>query len=145
MIKEFSDDDFQKCCELLVCVFNGPPWNDKWTNDTACIYLRELTDNRRFLGYTLWDDTVLLGAVFAHAKSHYRGDEIFIDELFVSPDHRHKGCGTALMDEVEKYAKENSFISITLLTSIEKPAFQFYEKFGCKHLDHLAFMYKRIS
>jgi len=145
MIKEFSCADFQKCCELYLQVFNGPPWNDKWTNDTVSTYLRELLDHKRFLGYTLWDSDLLIGVVFCHLKKFYRGDEIFIDEMYISTDHQHKGHGTALMNEVEEFARKNSCISITLLTGIGKPAYNFYEKFGCKHLSHLAFMYKRID
>ena len=33
MIKEFSIDDFPKCNDLFVQVFNGAPWHDKWTTD----------------------------------------------------------------------------------------------------------------
>ena len=65
MIKKFSIDDLQKCCDLFTNVFNGSPWNDNWTNET-------------------------------------------------------------------------------LLTGKITPAFEFYENFGCKHLEHLAFMYKRM-
>jgi GNAT superfamily N-acetyltransferase len=137
-------DDFQKCLQLFIHVFNGEPWYDKWTDDTAFNYLQELVDNKRFLGYTLWDNGKLAGAVFAHMKSHYKGDEIFVDELFVSPDCQRSGCGMALMGAVDKFAKENFIISITLLTGLGKPSFQFFSKFGCKHLDYLAFMYKRM-
>jgi len=133
-----------KCCELFIQVFNAPPWNDKWTNETTEKYLREIIDNKRFMGYTLWENDVLTGVVFCHIKSHYKGDEIFVDELFVSPDYQRKGYGMELMGAVEKYAKENSFVNITLLTSMGSPSFKFYEKFGCRHLDYLAFMYKHI-
>jgi len=145
MIKKFSFDDFQKCCELFIKIFNGSPWNDKWTNETAHVYLYELTDHKRFLGYTLWDKNVLTGAVLCHMKNHYRGDEIFVDEIFISPDCQRKGHGTKLINEIEKYAKDNSFISITLLTGKNKSAFDFYERAGYKYLEHLAFMYKRME
>ena len=144
MLKEFSVGDLEKCEDLFVQVFNGAPWHDKWTGETAHNYLQELVDNRRFLGFTLWDGDMLIGAVFCHAKSHYRGNDVVVDELFVSPEHQREGCGTLLMDAVEKFAKENSFISIAALTGKGKPSFSFFEKYGCKHLDYLAFMYKRI-
>jgi len=144
MIKKFSSYDFQACCELFVKVFNGVPWNDKWTNETAKIYLQELVDNKRFLGYTLWKNDSLIGAVFCHMKNHYRGEEIFVDEMYISAEYQRRGYGMELMNAVEKFAKEQNFISITLLTGMDKPAFPFYQKFGCKHLEYLAFMYKRI-
>jgi len=86
----------------------------------------------------------LIGAIFCHMKNHYRGEEIFVDEMYISPAHQKKGYGTKLMNTVEEFARENNFISITLLTSMDKSAFTFYQEFGCKHLERLAFMYKRI-
>ena len=147
MIKLYSDVDFAKCCELFIDVFNGAPWNDSWTDGAARAYLGELAGHARFLGYTLWDgcEGALIGAVFCHLKTHYRGDEIFVDEMYIASDYQRKGYGMALMREVERYAKENNIISITLLTGKNMPAFGFYQKFGCRHLEHLAFMHKRIE
>jgi len=142
MIKEFSVNDLQKCCDLYIRVFNSEPWNDNWTDEMAHMYLHELTEHKRFLGYTLWDDDCLIGAVFAHMK-RFKYDEIYIDEFFISPDYQRKGNGIMLMSAVEKFAKENSIVSVTLLTGVDKPAFNFYRKLGYKHLDYLAFMYKR--
>ena len=145
MIKPFSICDFDKCCDLFIKVFNEPPWNDNWTVETAKKRLKEFTDNKRFLGYTLWEDDMLIGAVFCHMKTHFSGDEIFIEELFVSQDYQRKGHGKALMNAVEQYAKENSFVSITLLTGTDSPAFEFYKNSGYEHLNSLAFMRKRIE
>jgi GNAT superfamily N-acetyltransferase len=144
MVKKFLVDDLRKCRELFIQVFNGEPWNDNWTNETANTYLQELTGHNRFLGYTLWDGNQLIGAVFAHMK-HFKYDEIFIDELFISPVCQRKGYGIILMDAVETYAKENAIVSVTLLTGVGIPAFGFYGKLGYKHLDNMAFMYKRIE
>ena len=144
MIKKFSVSDFPQCCELFIQVFNSEPWKDCWTNDTANTYLHELLDNKRFFGYTLWDSDLLIGVVFCRMKNHYKGNEIFIDEMYISSVYQNKGHGTELMEAVEEYAKQNSAISITLLTGTDTPAFEFYKKFGCKELEHLAFMYKRI-
>ena len=143
MIKDFSSSDLKKCRELYVRVFNGEPWNDNWTDEMAHAYLQELTEHKRFLGYTLWNVDCLLGAVFAHIK-RFKADEIFIDELFVSPDCQRRGNGVKLMGAVEEFAKASSIASVTLLTGADKPAFDFYKKLGYRHLDYLAFMYNRI-
>jgi len=144
LIREFLNSDLQKCCEVFIQVFNTFPWNDKWTDKTACEYLKELIDNKKFIGYTLWDNSILVGAIFCHMKTHYKGDEIFVDELFISTEYQRKGYGSALMESIEKYARENSLRSITLLTSLGSPAFKFYEKLSYNQLNYLAFMYKRM-
>jgi len=132
MIKEFAINDLQKCCEVFIQAFNRPPWNDEFTNETAYIYLKELVDNKRFAGYTLWDNELLIGAVFCHLRNNWRGDELIVDLMYISPDCQRKGYGEVLMNVVEKFAKENSCIIITLSTSVGAPAFSFYEKLGFK-------------
>ena len=143
MIRAYLPEDFMACRDLFVRVFNAPPWNDRWTDETASARLWEFTAHKRFVGFTLWEGGTLLGAVFAYAKSHYKGDEIFIEELFVAPDCQRQGHGAALMEALEAYAKARGLVSITLLTARGYPSFAFYEKRGYRALDWLAFMHKR--
>jgi len=130
MVKEFSIFDFQKVCEVFMHTFNLPPWNDQFTIETARIYLQELLDNKRFIGFTSWENDSLTGFIFCHARYNWRGDTMTIDLMGVSPDYQRKGYGAALMNAVEKYATENSIIGIDLFTSKSAPAFKFYEKLG---------------
>ena len=145
MIKEYTNSDFNLCCELYIKVFNSPPWNDKWTMGTIGVYLHELIDNKRFFGFTLWDESILTGAIFCHGKSWYKGDEAYIDELFVASELQRKGRGKTLMDCVEKFAKDNNYASITLLTGRENPSYDFFVKYGYKQLNYMAFMHKQIE
>ena len=137
-------NDLQKCSDLYVRVFNSEPWNDEWTSETAHTRLLELSENKRFLGYTLWESDELIGAVFCYEKTFFKGNEIFIEEMWISPNYQHKGHGKILIDEVEKYAKENGFTSVVLITGKDKPAFNFYKKYEYNHLEFLACMHKRI-
>jgi GNAT superfamily N-acetyltransferase len=145
MLKKFSTQDLPACCELYVKVFNAPPWNDSWTDEAVRQCLGDLAERKRFLGYTFWENDALVGAVFAHTKTFYKGDEIFIDELFIAPNCQRKGYGLALMDEIENYARENNITAITLLTAIGQPAFHFYKKQGYWHKNYMAFMHKRVT
>ena len=130
MIKEFAINDFQKCCEVFMQTFNSPPWNDQFTIETAGIYLQELVDNKRFVGYTLWVDELLIGAAFCHMRYNWRGDEFCLDIIYISPDYQGKGYGSVILDAVEKSAKENNCMNITLSTSANAPACKLYKKFG---------------
>ena len=145
MIKKFTMDALVACAELYAQTFNAPPWNDKWTVETASARLQEFVGHKRFFGFTLWEAGTLVGAVFCRAQTFYFGEEAYVDELFISPDCQRKGRGTALMQAVEAYAKEHSLVSITLLTSKEMPSFRFYEKLGWKHSKSMVFMHKRIE
>jgi len=140
MVKEFSIFDFQQVCKIFMQTFNLPPWNDENTLVTARIYLQELLDNRRFFGFTIWENDSLAGFVFCHARYNWRGDDTTIDIMCVSPDYQRKGYGTILVNTVEQYAKENSLGGVGLSTSLNTPAFSFYEKLGFKHHKDAAVM-----
>ncbi|MCL1842487.1 MAG: GNAT family N-acetyltransferase [Defluviitaleaceae bacterium] len=141
-IKHFCAEDLPACCELYIKVFNNPPWNDKWTKETALRCLGDLAERKRFLGYTLWEDETLVGAIFAHAKTFYTGDEIYIDELFICPSRQRMGYGQMLMAETENFAKQNDITCITLITSKRMAAFDFYKKLGYSHLDSMVLLFR---
>jgi len=145
MIREYTPDAFEACRDLFIEVFNDEPWHDSWTRESAGTRLLEFVDNRRFFGFTLWEGDALVGAVFCHASTYYKGGEVFIDELFVSPDYRRKGCATALMEAVEAHARAQGYISITLLTDKEYPSFGFFKGFGCRESGYMVWMHKKLD
>jgi len=132
------------CRDLFIEVFNGEPWNDTWTRETAGARLREFVDCGRFFGFTLWEGEVLAGAVFCHGSTYCKGEEVFIDELFVSPAHRRKGYGKMLMKEVETHAKAQGHASITLLTNKGYPSHGFFKGQGYRESGFMVFMFKKI-
>ena len=142
MIKQFSVFDFEKVCEVFMQAFNSPPWNDEWTMETACIYLQELLDSKRFVSFTAWESDLLIGFAFCHARYNWRGDEVTIDLIGISPDYQRKGYGELLVKAIEQYSKENSLTGIVLSTSLNSPAFNFYEKLGFKNSTDSASMHK---
>ncbi len=145
MIKEFTADALPQCAALFMRVFNEAPWYNCWTAETAHACLRELAESKRFFGFTLWEDDTLLGAAFCHAKTYCKGDDAFVDELFVSPDSQRRGCGKALMEAVEAYAKAHALVSISLLTDKEYPSFAFFKERGFRHAGYMVFMHKRMD
>ena len=145
MIRAYASGDFGACRDLFIEVFNAPPWNNQWTEATAAVRLRDFIDQKRFLGFTLWEGEVLLGAAICRVTSYYTGDQIYVEELFVRPDCQRGGHGTALMRALEVYAREHGIVGITLLTGREYPSFGFFRKCGYERLDYLAFMFKRVE
>jgi len=131
MVKEFSIFDFQKVCEVFMHAFNES-WDDEWTIETARIYLQELLDNKRFIGFTAWENDLLTGFIFCHMRYNWRCTTMTIDLMGVSPSYQRKGYGAELIDAVEKFSRENSITGIDLWTAEHKPSFKFYEKLGYK-------------
>lgn len=89
------------------------------------------------------ENGLLIGAAFCHLRYNWRGDELCLDIMYISPDYQRKGYGSVLLNSVEKFAKENACIVITLSTNIDTPAFKLYDKFGFKmHSADSAYMHK---
>jgi len=44
------------------------------------------------------------------------GDYLWLNELFIAEKHRHGGLGTALLEHIRKWAKENGCVYMALVT-----------------------------
>jgi aminoglycoside 6'-N-acetyltransferase I len=113
--------------------------------ETAISYLHDYYDSKKFVGFTLWIDRVIKGAIFCHEKIWWNNNEVFVDEMFISPELQRQGYGTALLTVVEKYVKEHDLAGLTLSTNRFTPAPNFYRKNDFSDAEHVLFMYKEIS
>ena len=144
MIKPFSCEDLELCARLLVETYNGPPWNDSWTQETAVRFLEEFTEFKRFFGFTLWEDGALIGAAFCREKAWWTHDEIYVEEFYIAPQYQGRGHGTLLLKAIEDYIRERGLAGFTLLTNRQMPALEFYLKNGFVQAEQIIFLYKNI-
>jgi GNAT superfamily N-acetyltransferase len=76
------------------------------------------------------DDPVGFGLVEA------LGTRLHLEELDVLPDHGSRGIGTALVDEIERWARLNRFREIALTTFRDVPwNAPFYQRLGYEIVD----------
>ena len=144
MIREFQRDDIQKCVQLLMAAYNGEPWNCQWTTETATRYLSEFVSNDDFVGFVIYKSDTMIGAMFAHRKTWWTNDELFVDEVFIDPDFQRQGYGENLLSHAENYVRSKKLAGLTLLTNKYFPAKGFYEKNGYTQAEHVIFMYKEL-
>ena len=105
---------------------------------------KKLSIFKNFIGFTLLVDNEVKGAILCREKTWWNNNEIFVEELFVSPEHQGKGYGTALLNTVEGYIKKKGLAGFTLNTNRYTPAPIFYRKNGFCDGEHVLFMYKVI-
>jgi len=76
-------------------------------------------------------------AVFFHNFSTWLGlPGIYLEDLFVRPEHRGKGYGRALLVELAKIARDRGCGRLEwAVLDWNEPAIQFYRKLGAKPMD----------
>ncbi|MBN1439382.1 MAG: GNAT family N-acetyltransferase [Anaerolineales bacterium] len=144
-IRRLSAGDLEACVELLLESYNPPPWNDRWTPDSGKRYLSEFMSHVHFFGFAAVESETMAGALFAHRKTWWTHDELFIDELFIKPEFQRRGYGRALLEKIEALSKAEGLGGVTLLTNRDLPAKAFYEKSGFTAADHIVFLFKKTG
>ena len=139
-----SKSDIPPCSEIMCSVYNNELWQCHWTIKTAEEYLNDFFDMKKFIGFVLLENEQITGGIFAHEKVWWNNSEVFIEEMFIHPDFQRKGYGSLLLDEIEKYVKENKLAGVTLSTNKYAPAPLFYRKNGFTDCEHVIFMAKEI-
>jgi len=83
------------------------------------------------------NETAVGFAVFFHNFSTWLGRPgLYLEDLFVKPEHRGKGYGRALLIELAKIARElNCGRMEWAVLDWNEPAIQFYRKLGAKPMD----------
>lgn len=71
----------------------------------------------------------IVGAVFGYSYSKFGREVLFLQELFVSPDRRHKGYGRELVKQLrEDFAKAH--VKVVPLVKADTGVLNFYNSLG---------------
>ena len=75
-------------------------------------------------------------AIFFHNFSTFLGRKgLYLEDLYVRPSHRHRGCGRALFIAVARIAAERGCARFEWMAlDWNAPAIDFYEKLGAQQL-----------
>lgn len=144
MIKQIVKDDLADCAKILCSVYNNDMWKCHWDLDTAVCYLLDYFEANKFVGFALFVDQELCGAIFCHEKIWWNNSELFIDEMFVKPELQRKGYGCELLKATEDYVFKHKLAGFTLSTNRYAPAQHFYKKNGFVDCEHVLFMGKEV-
>lgn len=144
MIRKFEMSDLEACASIMMAVYNNAQWQCNWNMETSMLYLNDFVDCKKFIWYTLWSEGAIIGAIFCHEKVWWNNSEVFIDEMFIHPDHQRQGYGKLLLDAVNAYIKANHLAGFTLTTNRYTPAPVFYRKNGFSDAEHVLFMFKEV-
>lgn len=144
MIRPMQKGDISACAEILCAVYNNEMWQCRWTMETGVAYLEDYFDAKKFTGFVLEENGNIIGAMFAHEKIWWNNSELYIDEMFISPERQRGGCGSMLINAAEEYVREHKLAGLTLCTNKYAPAPDFYRKNGFSDNEFIMFMYKEM-
>ena len=87
-IRKISKSDLEELAKLMVSVYNTPPWNNKWTVETALESLTDISDFPKFFGNVIVDGNKIIGAIIDHIRRYGSESTFYIDEFFISEEYR---------------------------------------------------------
>jgi len=144
MIVPITTENIDKCVSVYLKAYNCPPWNYNWTFEKAREYLLEYLGCKQFVGFALYDEDKVAGAVFAHTKTWWTSPQLMIDEFFVSREKQRMGYGKKLLAHCDEYASGQQIGTVVLMTNKYMPSYRFYDKEGYTAAEQYVFMFKQI-
>lgn len=131
----YRETDLENCVKIYTEAFNAPPLSYSFlTKEKANRYLRDLTRTPGFLGYTYWVDGEQVSFCFGKLDNYFEGIMFEVEELSVVPHLHRSGVGSAVMDLIETKLARYGVSAVSLHTSRNLPAFDFYLKNGYEEL-----------
>ncbi len=134
-IRALKIDDLDECLPLFIQEWAKPPYNEKWTNETARLRLSEILQNSHNSSLCVLIDNKIIGFACCRLVSWYDGKHGSIEEMIIDSNHQNHGIGTKML-----YALEENFINlgaveIELLSFRSAHAFDFFSKHGFAESD----------
>jgi ribosomal protein S18 acetylase RimI-like enzyme len=126
----FKSDHLEKASIVYTECFNGPPWHDGWTHDTAKERLGMLLDYPNSIGLVAIRNEEVVGLVIGNCESWTDGISYYLNELCVSSNEQRSGIGQSLLEILTNVLRKREVESVYLLTEHSSPAESFFLKQG---------------
>ena len=137
--------DTQSLIKTFLKVFNGPPWNDKWTEETATDYLLDLLNRPGFIGFIGEENGKPFGFMIGNINKWWSAHEYYLNEMLVDTEHQRQGLGSFMIEKLKEYLCLQNIYKIILLTGRNSSAEAFYNKNGFKTSEYMILMSSRFG
>ena len=143
-IRKISKSDLEELAKLMVDVYNAPPWNDKWTVETALESLNDISDFPKFFGNVIVDENKIIGGIIGHIRRYSSESTFYIDEFFISEKYRGTGLAKELYQTSIKELQQRGISGAFFTTLKNSRAYNFYLKQGAWDLEDSACFYHKF-
>lgn len=142
--KVMKREDLGQVAELYVGAFNGEPWRDKWTVETAAKRLGQMIGCEDSFGLIAYDEGKVVGMALGNKEYYYDCVHFHFKELCVDTTIKGKGIGSKLVAEMVRRLKEDGVAEILLWTLRCNEMLGFYEKQGFTVCNELMIMTRSL-
>ena len=143
-IRKISKSDLEELAKLMVDVYNAPPWNDKWTVETALESLNDISDFPKFFGNVIVDGNKIIGGIIGHIRRYSSESTFYIDEFFIAEKYRGTGLAKELYQTSIKELQQRGVSGAFFTTLKNSQAYNFYLKQGAWELEDSACFYHKF-
>ena len=141
----YKETDLDACVAIYSDAFTAPPLNYHWlTKEKSWRYIRDLTKTPGFMGYTYWENGEMIACCLGILDNYFEGTIFCVEELAVLSKYHSQGIGTKVMDLLEKKIAGYGVEAISLQTSRNLPAFNFYLKNGYEEITENVSLLKQL-
>ncbi|WP_294373336.1 GNAT family N-acetyltransferase [uncultured Clostridium sp.] len=145
MIKKITMENIEEISNLFIKAFNGEPWNDEWTYETASKRLVDIINMPGYKGMAYYHEGALAGMIMGRDEQYFNGIHFQILEFCVDKNIQGKGFGRKLLTEFTEKLKNDGVERIYLYTIHGPKTEGFYEKNGYVSDDDMLIMSKSIK
>lgn len=143
-IRKISKSDLGELAKLMVDVYNAPPWNDKWTVETALESLNDISEFPKFFGNVIVDGNKIIGGIIGHIRRYASESTFYIDEFFIAEKYRGTGLAKKLYQTSIKELQQRGVSGAFFTTLKNSRAYNFYLKQGAWDLEDSACFYHKF-
>ncbi|MCL1845084.1 MAG: GNAT family N-acetyltransferase [Defluviitaleaceae bacterium] len=135
MLRMYVESDLPMCVKIYTEAFNAPPLSYSFlTAEKAERYLGDLVRTPGFLGYTYAEEGETVAFCFGKLDAYFEGTMFEVSELAVTPGLHRSGVGSKVMRLLEIKLAGYGVQAVSLNTSRNLPAFEFYRKNGYEEI-----------
>ena len=144
LLRAAQADDLDALCEMIA-TFNAEDGH-ALENPVRPVLEKLLSDSSLGQAFMIETDAETIGyVILCHSFSiEFGGHDTILDEIYIRPDARGKGYGTAILRELEDWAASNGLVAIHLEVMGANPAAALYRRTGYRDRGS-RFMSKRIA
>lgn len=136
-IDNMTKENIADYARLYMSVFNSPPWNDSWSEETAVRRISEIMSPDTFIVKAAYIDDAPIGIIMGQSEQSDVSVQFHLLELCVKNTAQNKGIGTSLINELTAELKSQGITHIYLITSHGEKTEGFYSRRGFRTVSEI--------